>query len=80
MGVIDVDFFAKMYSTHQCLPSAHFSKHAFLAQLCRKLEGFFQRVLGFYTHKFPKRSAASFMDIPELHVCLRELVCKGNAA
>jgi len=44
------------------------------------LEGFFQRVLGFYTHKFPKCSAASFTDIPELHLCLWELVCKGNAA
>lgn len=80
MGVIGVDCFARMYSTHQCRPLARFSKHAFLAQLCRKLEGFFQRVLGFYTRKFPKRSAASFTDIPELHLCLWELVYKGNVA
>ena len=36
-------------------------------------EGFFQRVLGSYTHKFPKRGAALLMDLSELHLCLSEL-------
>ena len=36
-------------------------------------EGFFWRVLGSYTHKFPKRSAALLMDLPELCLCLLEL-------
>jgi len=37
------------------------------------LEGFFQRVLGLYTHRFPKRSAASLTDLLELRLCLPEL-------
>ena len=36
-------------------------------------EGFFRRVLGLYTHRFPKRSAASLTDLPGLHLCLPEL-------
>ena len=36
-------------------------------------EGFFRRALGSYTCKLPKRSAASFTDLLELHFCLLEL-------
>ena len=49
-------------------------------------EGFFQRALGSYTHKFPKHSAGSLTDLSELHLCLPELclclpsrVCNGKA-
>ena len=36
-------------------------------------EGFFRRALDLYTHKFPKRSAASLTDLSELCLCLPEL-------
>lgn len=54
------------------MPTFGNSECAFLAQLGCKLqdffweleevEGFLQRTLGLYTYKFPKCSAASFMD------------------
>jgi len=38
-------------------------------QLWHKSEGFFfQRVLGSYTHQFPKHGEASLMDILELRL------------
>ena len=50
-------------------------QNAFAAHLCRKPEGFFQRALGSYSHKFPKRGAASLTYLPCLrlglpHLCL----------
>ena len=43
------------------------------------MEGFFRRPLGSYTHKFPKRGAASLTDLPELHLCLPSCVCNRKA-
>ena len=42
-------------------------------------EGFFQRALGSYTHKFPKHSAGSLTDLSELCLCLPSCVCNGKA-
>ena len=49
-------------------------------------EGFFQRVLGSYTHKFPKRSAASLtylprsrLDLPHLRLGLPHLRLSRNS-
>jgi len=36
-------------------------------------EGFFQRALGTYTHRFSKHSAALLTDLPGLHLRLPEL-------
>ena len=39
----------------------------------KEVEGFHRRVLGSYTHKFPKRGGASLTDLLELCLCLPEL-------
>jgi len=51
----------------------------------KEAEGFFRRALGLYTHRFPKRGAASLTDLlglrlclPELHLCLPSCVCNGK--
>ena len=38
-----------------------------------EVEGFLQRTLALYAHQFPENSAASLMDLPELHLGLPEL-------
>jgi len=50
-------------------------------------ESFFRRALGSYTHRFPKRGAASLTDLPglrlrllELRLCLPSCVSNGKAA
>ena len=60
-------------------------QNAFAARLRRKPEGFFQRALGSYSHKFPKRGAASLtylsrlrLGLPHLHLGLPHLCLSRN--
>jgi len=57
-----------------------------IGRLLPRIEGFFRRALGLYTHRFPKRGAASLMDLPglrlrlsELRLCLPSRVNNGKA-
>ena len=61
-------------------------RNAFAARLHRKLEGFFRRALGSYTHKFPKRGAASLtyrprsrLDLPRSRLGLPRLRLSQNS-
>ena len=44
----------------------------------KEVEGFHRRVLGSYTHKFPKRGGASLTDLLELCLCLPRCACNGK--
>jgi len=41
-------------------------------------EGSFRRVLGSYTHRFPKHGEASLTDLPGLRLRLPSCVCNGK--
>jgi len=44
-----------------------------IRRLLPRIEGFFRRALGSYTHRFPKHGAALLTDLPEPQLCLPEL-------
>jgi len=72
------------YMSLKIMPSFRmFFQTAFAAQLHYKSEGFFQRVLCSYTHKFLKCGAASLtelLELLELQLCLLELFCNSRVA
>jgi len=55
-----------MYSTQRSCTENRKASSASQKISAEEAEGFFRRVLGSYTHTFPKHSAASLMDFPEL--------------
>ena len=44
-----------------------------IGRLLPRIEAFFRRLLGSYTHRFPKHGEASLTDLPGLRLCLLEL-------